>query len=694
MAPCYLLLHAASAGATFVSNNTSPPPPPLTLPLQRRRLATTSSCTNTCRYSHDGECDDGGAGSHYSLCALGTDCNDCGTRNLEYALSLKGVDLKRGEWSGDGYTSFSACTRKASAAKASYFAWTGQVYQPGYCKVLKSTYEGNPNLGTNQGYGYKLWERVEANPMPAPTPTPTHLPTVFPTTSFPTSYPTPPLPTSGTCYEAYAPHYSSCSGYTSVGYSCVGRYGYGVGDIGWCAALDPGGHPSHCAENKGQGCTISAGRCTSCTPTTPLPANRAFDISGTGVEYVPGSQCITDGADHYSNNEDATITVLRDGAINSEGQFVTESGYDYLTIDATRYSGSSAPMNVQVSQGDTLAWHSDSSATRHGWTICLEPAPTPTPTPDPTPAPTPAPTKYPTFSPTRFPTPAPSAPTRFPTPAPSRFPTPAPSEAPSFAPTPSPSVAPTATPTASPTTAVPTTVPTMTPSKMPTTTGYTYEPSLGPTSQPTHAPTKMPTATPSTATPTAQPSRVVSVAMPTAAEVESANDEWTSPTGVLYVVLCAAVSIIAIAAIVVAISIAIVICRRPRRDQEALPRADNDDAMARAAGVVVGRDPRVVVVEVEPPEEMARLRLGIAASLREVELRSRPSAPPIAAAAASREGEEENLCCICLVNPRTHAFVPCGHRCVCVDCTTGVMDNSRRCPMCRTAASGALVVYG
>ena len=38
-------------------------------------------CTNTCPYAGDGECDDGGAGSLYDLCGLGTDCTDCGTRS-------------------------------------------------------------------------------------------------------------------------------------------------------------------------------------------------------------------------------------------------------------------------------------------------------------------------------------------------------------------------------------------------------------------------------------------------------------------------------------------------------------------------------------------------------------------------------------------------------------------------------------
>ena len=37
------------------------------------------TCTNTCSVANDGDCDDGGMGSEFSLCARGTDCADCGT---------------------------------------------------------------------------------------------------------------------------------------------------------------------------------------------------------------------------------------------------------------------------------------------------------------------------------------------------------------------------------------------------------------------------------------------------------------------------------------------------------------------------------------------------------------------------------------------------------------------------------------
>ena len=37
-----------------------------------------ATCTNTCNYAFDRVCDDGGPGSRYSDCKLGTDCFDCG----------------------------------------------------------------------------------------------------------------------------------------------------------------------------------------------------------------------------------------------------------------------------------------------------------------------------------------------------------------------------------------------------------------------------------------------------------------------------------------------------------------------------------------------------------------------------------------------------------------------------------------
>lgn len=49
-------------------------------------------CADTCVYADDGACDDGGPASTSSVCALGTDCLDCGYRLCEDGCT----------WSGDG----------------------------------------------------------------------------------------------------------------------------------------------------------------------------------------------------------------------------------------------------------------------------------------------------------------------------------------------------------------------------------------------------------------------------------------------------------------------------------------------------------------------------------------------------------------------------------------------------------------
>jgi len=80
-----------------------------------------------------------------------------------------GVDLAWGQWDGTGATSFEQCKANAESAGVPYFAWTAQVYG-GYCKVLKPSVTV-PNLSTNQGYGYKLWQNtcIEPNPTEEPT---------------------------------------------------------------------------------------------------------------------------------------------------------------------------------------------------------------------------------------------------------------------------------------------------------------------------------------------------------------------------------------------------------------------------------------------------------------------------------------------------------------------------------------------
>ena len=47
---------------------------------EARDACVTVSCSDHCGFANDGECDDGGPGSDYALCPLGSDCSDCGSR--------------------------------------------------------------------------------------------------------------------------------------------------------------------------------------------------------------------------------------------------------------------------------------------------------------------------------------------------------------------------------------------------------------------------------------------------------------------------------------------------------------------------------------------------------------------------------------------------------------------------------------
>jgi hypothetical protein len=73
-----------------------------------------------------------------------------------FAESISGVDLKQGEWNGFSRKTLEQCSNLAIQAGVKFFAYTPQLYF-GFCKVLKPSVT-KPDLSTNQGYGYKLYE--------------------------------------------------------------------------------------------------------------------------------------------------------------------------------------------------------------------------------------------------------------------------------------------------------------------------------------------------------------------------------------------------------------------------------------------------------------------------------------------------------------------------------------------------------
>lgn len=60
----------------------------------------------------------------------------------------------------------------------------------------------------------------------------------------------------------------------------------------------------------------------------------------------------------------------------------------------------------------------------------------------------------------------------------------------------------------------------------------------------------------------------------------------------------------------------------------------------------------------------------------------------------SNDVDDGSECVMCLDAPKTMAFVPCGHMCVCESCSESIEPRgSRRCPMCRAVTSGKIKVY-
>jgi len=60
----------------------------------------------------------------------------------------------------------------------------------------------------------------------------------------------------------------------------------------------------------------------------------------------------------------------------------------------------------------------------------------------------------------------------------------------------------------------------------------------------------------------------------------------------------------------------------------------------------------------------------------------------------TREGHDaEATCAICLVAPPTHAFIPCGHRCVCRACGDRLVHMQPLCPICRSQPIACLQIF-
>lgn len=101
--------------------------------------------------------------------------------------------------------------------------------------------------------------------------------------------------------------------------------------------------------------------------------------------------------------------------------------------------------------------------------------------------------------------------------------------------------------------------------------------------------------------------------------------------------------------------------------------------------------------EIEPAETVAQVmrRMGEAAhALLSDEL---DISLTVAVEPASARATQDSVCVVCLESPRSHAFIPCGHRCVCQGCVrrmrTRLSSSAYRCPICRRHATDIIKIY-
>lgn len=52
--------------------------------------------------------------------------------------------------------------------------------------------------------------------------------------------------------------------------------------------------------------------------------------------------------------------------------------------------------------------------------------------------------------------------------------------------------------------------------------------------------------------------------------------------------------------------------------------------------------------------------------------------------------EQQRTCVVCLIENATHAYIPCGHYCVCAGCKD---QTAETCPLCRAPVAGILSIY-
>jgi hypothetical protein len=100
-------------------------------------------CNNNCAYTYDGQCDDGGINAEYLDCDFGSDCYDCGTRNVgdayivPFSSKTCATELTKTE-----------CQDAAMAAQMAFVATSRAG--PANCFSDQTTFYFNPGVDNNR----------------------------------------------------------------------------------------------------------------------------------------------------------------------------------------------------------------------------------------------------------------------------------------------------------------------------------------------------------------------------------------------------------------------------------------------------------------------------------------------------------------------------------------------------------------
>ena len=184
-------------------------------------------CSDTCSYAGDEDCDDGGPGSHYSFCAFGSDCTDCGPRCDHGGNAL-------------GHPSY--CSEACPCGHGE-----GDCDNDAQCTGGTTCTD---NIGATYGWsaGTDVCLVPTHAPTRAPTLAPTLAPTTFPSTNFPTTFPSTDFPTK---FPSKAP--------TRFPTTC-NHDGRPPGDPSYCSEECPCGHGEGDCDNDDQ--CIGEATCT------------------------------------------------------------------------------------------------------------------------------------------------------------------------------------------------------------------------------------------------------------------------------------------------------------------------------------------------------------------------------------------------------------------------------------------------